>query len=520
MRYAARAAVLWSLLASSGCDKSSVIVNVEGQVDSLAVSEAALSMTVGDTIRLVATPMTVLGRATEGTVLWSSSNPAVASVDAEGLVRALNAGVTSIVASASGISVTVPTTVTTAVPTVAIRVDGFGRVRGPLPVVAYALADDATGADVYPLLSGAVYLFGLFDTGSPHIAIFSENPYDYVSPADPNGGLTLGRPNLLTDGNYFGSDVSHLALKGQERVRLRLNGLSAIDPDSLWAPFEQVSGSRPQIELTNVLVVPELPGSLRGDVTRLGGAITRRIVASIDYTTRVSRSGYDFYPGLRSGNRTPSGTGIPGFSPIEAVAGPDIVFFEPDDGTIPDLPLELELTLMGVKYAIDGITFFHGSEAVSAPDPTDPVNGHVLLDTGAPTTLVSESLGGELGLGGTGVFDCEGGFGNGFVLDSIRLHGAGGTYTVERASVCRVPPGRMYEPFMWAVVGANAFDQVPVVFDGSKRRLSVGQPAMSPVDWMSALGPSRYALPGGGLSGSPEGRCAAAGADSCQSSER
>ncbi|MBL0173595.1 MAG: hypothetical protein IPP90_23490 [Gemmatimonadaceae bacterium] len=104
-----------------------------------------------------------------------------------------------------------------------VTANGAGRRFGPLPIITYALADNQTGTDIYPLapVSGFGFLFALFDTGTGVVYLNSERPYDIVVPpyTDPNGGLRCQLPNRITDGNFFGSDAGILNVTGPVTAR-------------------------------------------------------------------------------------------------------------------------------------------------------------------------------------------------------------------------------------------------------------------------------------------------------------
>ena len=79
-----------------------------GGVSSVIVSPKSATQLVGDTVRFVATAQTASGRVLSRTISYSSSNTAVATVNATGLVTALSIGQTNISASAGGITTTTP----------------------------------------------------------------------------------------------------------------------------------------------------------------------------------------------------------------------------------------------------------------------------------------------------------------------------------------------------------------------------------------------------------------------------
>jgi uncharacterized protein YjdB len=86
-------------------------------VASVSVSPAAPSVPAGQTVQLAATPKDASGTPLTGRVVtWSSTAPAVATVNGSGLVTGLAAGSTTITASSEGKSGTATVTVTAAPP--------------------------------------------------------------------------------------------------------------------------------------------------------------------------------------------------------------------------------------------------------------------------------------------------------------------------------------------------------------------------------------------------------------------
>jgi Bacterial Ig-like domain (group 2) len=482
MRFAASVRFVLLLALLPGCGDSDVIVMDLGLIDTLAVSPELLVMEVGDSATLVVSAVDALGFPIPVEVAWVSTAPSIASVSTNGLVTGLASGTTQVFATGDGsATVAVPVVVVS----IGMMIDGGNRRFGPLPVVPYALADDATGTDIYPLGNGAGYLFGLFDTGTTRVRIFNEIPYffDAFPVLDPNPGLIANVPNRLTDGNFFNSDASQLGLVTEETTRVRLNGLGAIDPATLGVP---IGLGQAQLEVSGIPARPE-PTNLarRLNVTLIGGLINQSVVAAIDYATRVQRSGYDFYPGLI--DRTETGTGVTGFSPIDAVAAPDITFYSPADPTIPTLRLEFLLTRIGVpavRYGLVDIEFRDGPNLFRGQDPMVQEQPNILFDTGTTITIIGDAIASRLALmPGSGTFDCLDGSSNGYVLDVIRINGPSGSYAVINASVCWSQP----DVPLWlaAITGSSLFDQVPIVFDGFGNRLWVGEPTATPVNWTS-----------------------------------
>ena len=97
-----RLVLLLSAIAAGGCESTSVTA-VEIVV--VSVNPPQIIIFVNDTEQLSARPQDASGSTLQGrTVVWSSTNPNIASVSAAGLVRGLNAGSATIRATAEGVS--------------------------------------------------------------------------------------------------------------------------------------------------------------------------------------------------------------------------------------------------------------------------------------------------------------------------------------------------------------------------------------------------------------------------------
>jgi len=114
-----KAAALVLTLAGLACSPATAIVSVDATPASLAISlvpESALetastpqrlALIIDQTASLSAIALNALGNPVGATgVVWTSSQPAVASVSADGVVVALAVGTTEIVAAVNGIAAT------------------------------------------------------------------------------------------------------------------------------------------------------------------------------------------------------------------------------------------------------------------------------------------------------------------------------------------------------------------------------------------------------------------------------
>lgn len=129
-------------------------------VASVEVSPSSVSIVVGATAQITATPKDANGNALIGRVVtWASTNPGVASVSASGLITGVAAGQASVTATSEGISGTVTVTVTPK-PVASVSISGTGPlcVGASLQLTATPLASDGQP------LTGRVVVWSL-DTG-------------------------------------------------------------------------------------------------------------------------------------------------------------------------------------------------------------------------------------------------------------------------------------------------------------------------------------------------------------------
>lgn len=92
-------AFLLGVFALSSCEET-LEEDPVVEVESVSMSQPTAEMLVGDTIHLIATVLP--SNASDKSLIWSSSKLAVATVDADGNVKALSVGTTTISASAGG----------------------------------------------------------------------------------------------------------------------------------------------------------------------------------------------------------------------------------------------------------------------------------------------------------------------------------------------------------------------------------------------------------------------------------
>ncbi len=95
-----------------GTSASAAITVTPVLAASVAVSPSSASVTLGQTVRLIATARDSAGTALNRPITWSSSAPAVATVDTTGLVSTLATGSVTITATADGQSASAAVTIT------------------------------------------------------------------------------------------------------------------------------------------------------------------------------------------------------------------------------------------------------------------------------------------------------------------------------------------------------------------------------------------------------------------------
>jgi hypothetical protein len=160
--------------ATSGGKTGSLAITVtagSGTVASVAVSLASSALTVGQSAQAAAVAKDASGNTVSGTPSWSSSNTAVATVSASGLVAAVGAGQANIVATVSGktgsASVSVTTSVSSSPVTPAELPRSVPSATAPAPTgrtIRVAAGGDLQAAlnsaqqgDVVALASGATF---------------------------------------------------------------------------------------------------------------------------------------------------------------------------------------------------------------------------------------------------------------------------------------------------------------------------------------------------------------------------
>src|SRR5436190_9046320 len=149
---------------SEGKSSTAALTVTSVPVASVAVAPATASLTVGQTVQLTATPKDSAGGTLTGrTVMWSSSNPSVATVSGSGLVTSVVVGTATITATSEGKAGSATVTVTlvpvASVASVAVS-PAMASIRVGQTVQLTATPKDSAGAT----LTGRTVRWGSGDT--------------------------------------------------------------------------------------------------------------------------------------------------------------------------------------------------------------------------------------------------------------------------------------------------------------------------------------------------------------------
>jgi uncharacterized protein YjdB len=191
-RFSPRALLLIALiLPIAGCTNS--------LVDSLAVTPATQSLSVGQTVQLTATGTTGHGTGHPATtsndtdlVTWTSSSPAVASVNSAGLVTALTAGTTTVTASLNGYTGTITASAAVTVTTSS----GTGGASGTVTSLAILPASQSVAV---PSETTQFLAIGTTSTGAT-INLTSQVAWSTSSTQIATIGGSTGLATALTQG--------------------------------------------------------------------------------------------------------------------------------------------------------------------------------------------------------------------------------------------------------------------------------------------------------------------------------
>ena len=115
-----------TVTAASGSVTASASVTVQQQLATVIVSRQSATMeSLGEQVRLNATAQDANGRTMAADIDWDSSDPAVATVDADGLVTAQGNGMTTVTASGGSVSISVQVTVRQRLASLTVSIDAL-----------------------------------------------------------------------------------------------------------------------------------------------------------------------------------------------------------------------------------------------------------------------------------------------------------------------------------------------------------------------------------------------------------
>jgi alpha-tubulin suppressor-like RCC1 family protein len=170
-----RLAGLALLLLACGKDSTAPPPPPPAAVASVAVAPTTSTLTVGDTVRLVASVKDASGNVlTDRVVTWVSGNPAVATVSGTGLVTGVRADAQEITITATSETVSGSAGIT---------------VSAPVPTVSFATIEAGGYHTCGRTTAGAAYCWG--DNGAAQLGIGALSPASATTPQAVNGGLAF-----------------------------------------------------------------------------------------------------------------------------------------------------------------------------------------------------------------------------------------------------------------------------------------------------------------------------------------
>ena len=242
-----------TIAATSGSVSGSAAVTVAQAVGAVAVSPAAATLVArGDTVRLTAEATDANGHAVAGAEFeWSSSDVAVATVDASGLVTAVGNGMTTVTAAAGEVSGSASVTVSQTVDSVAVFPSAAALAVGDT-LRLRAEAFDANGRAV----PGAVFAWSSTD-----VAVAAVDAAGFVTALGPGETEIVARAGDASDSARLtvrrGSDSvvvspASATLAVGETLRLAAR---KIDPDGRVVPGATFawSSSDPSVASVNAV---------------------------------------------------------------------------------------------------------------------------------------------------------------------------------------------------------------------------------------------------------------------------
>lgn len=203
-----------TITATSGTSSGTVVVAVGPPVpvQSVTVTPGSASLVTQGKSQLNATLRDATGKITNRSITWTSSNAAVATVDANGLVTGVGAGSASVTASSEGVSDAAAITVTTVVFT-AMTAGGYHTCGLTTSGVAYCWGAAWAGQigngflgdeEVSPTAVTGGLNFAMVTAGLDHTCGLTRNGLAYCWGANKSGELGIG--NRAGPESCFGSE--------------------------------------------------------------------------------------------------------------------------------------------------------------------------------------------------------------------------------------------------------------------------------------------------------------------------
>jgi hypothetical protein len=253
----------------------------------------------------------------------------------------------------------------------------------------------------------------------------------------------------------FDADILDLANPAiPDLLDVRVWGLQATLPPGGGAPMDHPEA---QIEDVRVRILPS------GMPTLIGGPVTNRVLAYVDYTIGVLRT-YD------PGDLTCPAVSF--FEPTAPDSPPPLYWVELDPfGST--TPSPMDGASRGERYYLAGASFLNGTHGA------DDGAYNFLYDTGTTTTMVSSEVANQLGINLDDVAETvvvgDLGVLNGYLIDAFEITPLEGSlyYRIENPLVFVNPAPVPFGGAADAIIGTNFFETTQILFDGPNSRLGL-----------------------------------------------
>ena len=184
----------WVVATESGGTKDSAIIVVEQKLASITVSPQVRSLYLGTTFSYTATAVDGLGTPLPGnpTFTWSTTAPAVATVDASGLVSAIGLGSAQIKATSGTVTGVGNLSVITAITRIAVAVDSTGATKTDTATLTALTATRRYHAIAYDTLNALMPAVTQFTwvSSNPSVAGIPNQTSDTATATSAANGVT------------------------------------------------------------------------------------------------------------------------------------------------------------------------------------------------------------------------------------------------------------------------------------------------------------------------------------------